>query len=171
MSSEFKKCGEKTCNVKMPKGLNKYHSYQCRDKAKRRREKSKKKESPGHWRKLADTAASKYYRAKTPYCEAAGKDHQYKKGGFPCTYQLQWCHVYRRGYQGIRYEEYNHLIMCSAHHAYFTHYPEEWALFMQTNYPSRWKMASDNRNSYCNATTDHYKKWLAKFSGSAIIDK
>lgn len=156
MSSDFKKCGE--CSRNMPKGLNKYCSYQCSDKSARRRKKLKKAESPSAYMKKADTAASLYYRSKTPYCEAQPYyQHDCKNG-------LQWCHVYSRMYKAIRYEEYNHLIMCGAAHAYFTYHPEEWYLFMQEHYPERWELATRNRHNTIGDNLEYYKDWLSRFS-------
>lgn len=156
-------------------GRNKYCSDKCSQKASKRRKKAKEKTEPKYWMKKADLVASKYYRSKTPYCQAKGMPHEYVRlkdseegdelrTSLDCSDQLQWCHIYRRGYQGIRYEEYNHLIMCSSHHSYFTVYPEEWSLFMQVNYPEKYKLASENRNNYCHSTVEHYQSWINKFS-------
>ena len=82
MSSEFKKCGEKTCNTKMPKGLNKYHSYQGRDKAKRRRDKLKKKEGIPYAKKRAWGAFSKYIRARDGKCFTCGSTENLQAGHF-----------------------------------------------------------------------------------------
>ena len=143
----------------MPKGLNKYHSYQCRDKATKRRTKEKKKLDPKHQIKALDVTASLYYRQRTPYCEAKGLDH------LECKGSLQWCHVFSRRYKSIRYEPYNNLVMCSAHHVYYTHRPEEWAVFMIEHFSKRWELARDNRNNYCKVDQTFIEKWRAYFKG------
>lgn len=148
----------------MPKGLQAYCSYECREKATRRRTREKKKETPGYWMDKADKIVSLYYRSQTPYCEAKGLPHEYKKDTIRCTSVLQWCHVFSRRYKGIRYEPYNNIIMCSAHHSYFTVYPEEWAIFMALNFPEKWKLASENRNRHCNATVEYFKSIIEAFT-------
>ena len=147
----------------MLKGLQSYCSYQCKDKAARRRKREKKADTSGAWMGRVDKLAGAYYRQQTPFCEAKGKPHSYKKGIFPCTEQLQWCHVFSRRYKGIRYEPYNHLIMCSAHHSYFTYNPEEWAIFMSRNFPEKWIEASENRNLHSDANVDFFKERYEHF--------
>lgn len=156
--TDTKRCGEQSCTKLIPKGLNKYCSYGCSDKSARRRKKLKKAESWQSYRDKADKKASLYYRSKTPYCEAQPNyQHECKNG-------LQWCHVYRRDYKGIRYAEYNHLIMCGSAHTYFTHNPEEWYIFMQTNYPDRWEQATKNRHSPIGDPLEYFKTWNDYFS-------
>lgn len=143
---------------KQTMGRNKYCSDKCSEKASKRRKKAKEKTEPKYWMKKADTLASKYYREKTPYCEAQPfHEHECKNG-------LQWCHVYRRAYKAIRYEWYNNLVMCGGAHMYFTHNPEEWYIFMQTYYPERWELATKNRHNTINFNVDYYQSWINEFT-------
>lgn len=155
MASDFKKC--KKCSKNMPKGMNAYCSYKCRDSAKKLRDKERKKERPGYWMAKADTAASLYYRARTPFCEAEGLDTKICKGG------LQWCHIKSRGNLRIRYEPYNHLVMCSGHHVYYTKRPAAWEIMVATEFPERWELINETWLEYCNANVDYFKMYLEYF--------
>lgn len=150
MSSDFKKCKE--CSKNMPKGLQSYCSYQCRDRAQRRREREKKKEKVGYWAAKADTAASLFYRARTPFCEAMGKDTKVCKGG------LQWCHIKSRGNKRLRYEDYNNLVMCSGHHVYYTKRPSAWEIMVATEYPDRWNSCMEHWLEHLDWTVDYCKR-------------
>ena len=150
-----RKCAE--CN-KETEVRKKYCSIICSKKAEKRRKRDKKRLTPGYWMDKADTLASKYYRTKTPYCEAKGLDH------LICNNELQWCHIVRRGNKGIRYEEYNNLVMCSVHHSYYTPRPEEWMIFIDNNFSDRYELIKENIHNHCDANIEYYQSWINKFN-------
>lgn len=79
------------------------------------------------------------------YCQAAGKDKVICKGN------LQWCHIVGRANHRLRWEMWNALCMCQAHHLYYTHRPEEWLLdFIPTNFPDEWKLICEHRHEIWN---------------------
>jgi hypothetical protein len=43
-----------------------------------------------------------------------------------CKGPDQWAHVHSRSYKAIRHDPRNAVVLCAAHHAYFTHRPLEW---------------------------------------------
>lgn len=82
-------------------------------------------------RKAVDKLAGDWFRA-SGRCFAAGE------GGFPCSQVLQWCHIVRRGCRLIRHSPLNAVCMCSSHHKYYTHRPEEWMVLIESRLPGRW---------------------------------
>lgn len=116
--------------------------------------KPKKKPTRGKLKTKCDWLASAYYRAQTPYCEAAGKDSTQCGGG------LQWCHLFSRGILHIRYEPYNNLIMCQGHHLLFTYRPIEWTRFLERHFPD--KLAEAEANRYKFSKVD-YDAWISHF--------
>ncbi len=52
-------------------------------------------------------------------------------GGFQC------CHIIGRSYSNIRWDERNAVCMCARHHAYFTHHPVQWDVFIEEKFPGR----------------------------------
>lgn len=80
----------------------------------------------------ADKLAGDLVRARGE-CQASGKDSVVCKGN------LQWCHIIGRSNHRLRWEMWNALCMCQAHHLYYTHRPEEWLLdFIPNNFKSEW---------------------------------
>jgi hypothetical protein len=158
MSSEFKKCGEKTCNTKMPKGLNKYHSYQCRDKAKRRRDRLKKKDSPNAWKKKAWTEFSKWIRARDKKCVTCGSTENLQAGHFIKASQ---CYNY------FNFDEQNVHAQCTKCNVFLDGNYIEYTLFMQREYGLEVVDELKQRNlahSTIKATKEGYQALLEKYS-------
>ncbi len=109
--------------------------------------------------KKADTLASRYYRTLTPYCEAADRDT-----GINCGGGLQWCHILTRAILHMRYEPYNHLILCAGHHVYWTHSPDLWTKFLEQHFPERLTLANQNRNRLSKVD---YRQFIDRFSTEA----
>jgi hypothetical protein len=61
----------------------------------------------------------------------------------------------------MRYEPYNHLILCFAHHKYYTHNPIDWVRVLEQHYPERLALAEQNR--YKHAKVD-YQAWIDRFT-------
>ena len=99
-----------------------------------------KKVSKTSLKKKADTLASRFYRAETPFCELAGKD------SIHCGGNLQWMHIFSRSNLRLRYEPYNKLVGCQGHHVWYTHNPVEWVRFLETHFPERLSEAELHRN-------------------------
>lgn len=119
-------------------------------------EKPKRKRKKASIQKRCDTLASAYYRRLTPYCQAAGKVNM-KCGG-----PIQWCHILGRGNLRIRYEPYNHLILCAGAHVWFTHHPQEWFEFVQEHYPDKWALAQAHKDEVLKPFP--YVDWIEIFS-------
>src|SRR6476659_5773747 len=117
--------------------------------------KPKKKPSKTALKNKCDILASRYYRALTPYCEAAGLDT------IKCGGNLSWCHIFTRSILHMRYEPYNNLIMCAGHHAFFTYHVIEWTRFLEQHFPERLQLAEANR--YKVSKVD-YEAWLSRFA-------
>jgi hypothetical protein len=115
-----------------------------------------KKINKSKLKQQADTLASDYYRAKTPYCEAQGLDNVKCGGG------LQWAHIFTRSILRLRYEPYNNLILCQGHHLYYTYHPIEWVRFLEKNYASRLSEAESRRYEHqkvdFQAWIDHFRQ-------------
>lgn len=90
----------------------------------------------------ADTLASLYYRAETPFCELAGKDT------INCGGNLQWAHIFGRANMRLRYEPYNKLILCAGHHRWYGLHPIEWVRALERWFPERLAEAEVHRNEY-----------------------
>src|SRR5664279_1950398 len=101
--------------------------------------KPKKKPSKTALKNKADILASQYYRALTPHCELSGLD------GIQCGGILNWAHIFSRAILHMRYEPYNHLILCQGHHTFYTYHPIEWVRVLEKHYPERLNLASLNR--------------------------
>jgi hypothetical protein len=115
-----------------------------------------KKPTKAALRKKCDTLASRYYRALTPYCELAGLD------GIECSGPLAWAHIVSRSVLHMRYEPYNHLILCnSGHHWFYTHNPISWVRVLEKHYPERLQLAEANRDKF--AKVD-YLAFLDRFT-------
>lgn len=56
-----------------------------------------------------------------------------------CSELLQWCHIVRRRFYSVRWASDNCLAGCSAHHTYFSHNPEAWALALEKEWPGRYQ--------------------------------
>jgi len=149
-----RKCAE--CN-KDTEARKKYCSIICQKKSEDRRKREKKKLTPGYWMEKADTVASLYYRESRPYCQAKGLDNN------SCGGPLQWCHIVRRGVKSIRYEPYNCLVMCRDHHAYYTPRPEEWMIFIESNFLSEYLEIKDTINRHVDANIEFYQSWINHF--------
>jgi hypothetical protein len=117
--------------------------------------KPKKKPCKTSLRNKCDILASRYYRALTPYCELNGLDR------IACSGSLSWAHIFTRSIIHMRYEPYNHLILCFAHHKYYTHNPIDWVRILEQHYPERLALAEQNR--YMHAKVD-YQAWIERFS-------
>ncbi len=78
-------------------------------------------------KRIADKLAGDICRSNG-VCEARGH------GKFKCSDKLQWCHIFSRRYQKLRWLPQNSLSMCNSHHVYFTYNPNEWTMFMLKNY-------------------------------------
>lgn len=113
-----------------------------------------KKPTTGQLKKKTDELASKYYRAMTPHCELAGAD------SITCNGVLQWAHIFTRSILHMRYEPYNHLILCAGHHLFYTYHPIEWVRVLERNYPDRLAIAEANRYKY---GKPDYQEWIQKF--------
>lgn len=98
------------------------------------------KSSRSQLKKKCDILASKYYRAETPYCELAGKDH------VTCSQQLQWMHLITRSNLRLRYEPYNKLVGCGGHHMFYTMNPVDWVRFLERWFPDRLAEAEAHKN-------------------------
>lgn len=71
-------------------------------------------------------------------CEAAGLD------ALTCKGVLQWCHIVERSELGIRWDEFNCLCMCQAHHLYYTYRPFRWQLFIREHFPIEWDFVHEH---------------------------
>jgi len=103
----------------------------------------------------ADKLASQYYRAQTPYCEMAGLDeHQ-------CAGVLNWAHIIGRANLRLRYEPYNHLILCAGEHLFFTHHPLDWIRALEKHYPERLRLAEQHRHEIVKCD---YQAYIGRFT-------
>jgi hypothetical protein len=114
-----------------------------------------KKPTKSKLKAKADILASAYYRSMRPYCEAAELDDVKCGGG------LQWAHIFSRSILHMRYEPYNHLILCAGHHLHYTHNPIEWTRFLEANFLIR--LAAAEANRYKVGKVD-YEAVIAKFT-------
>ena len=80
-----------------------------------------------NWMRKADTAFSKYIRARDGRCLNCGS-----------TEYLQCAHIHSRSYKSIRVDELNAVALCRSCHVKFTHRPLEWSEWVEDNYPGRW---------------------------------
>jgi hypothetical protein len=80
--------------------------------------------------RTADKLFSELVRSKG-FCEAKS----YK--AIKCAGPLQCCHLLSRRYKKIRYDFRNAICMCSSHHVFFTHAPDEWFVWLAEIYPGR----------------------------------
>lgn len=92
-------------------------------------------------KRIADKLAGDICRSKG-YCEAKGY------GTFKCTNRLQWCHIFSRRYQRLRWLPQNALCMCSSHHVYFTYNPNEWVKFLMDKYNDTYQWLYQQKESY-----------------------
>jgi hypothetical protein len=81
-----------------------------------------------------------------------------------CGGNLAWCHIIGRANLRLRYEPFNNLIMCSAHHVFFTHRPLDWIRALEKHYPERLPLAEFHRDEIVKID---YQAWIAKFSTSS----
>jgi hypothetical protein len=88
----------------------------------------KKKPSKKGLRKKADDLARKLCHARG-YCQAAGLD-DVACGGPP-----NWAHIEGRRNLGLRWKEWNCLLLCGGHHMHYSDYPIKWGLFIETHFP------------------------------------
>lgn len=93
----------------------------------KKRLKREKKTPIAKLKRIADALAGEKCRARG-VCQAKGH------GNFKCTDRIQWCHIFSRRYQKLRWLPQNALSMCNAHHVYFTYAPNEWTMFLLQNY-------------------------------------
>lgn len=63
---------------------------------------------------------------KRGYCEA----HARETGKYECRADLQCAHIISRRYLNVRWDTENALCLCAGHHAYFTHNPLEWEVWL-----------------------------------------
>ena len=92
----------------------------------------KKKRRPTNWMHQADTAFSKWVRARDGHrCQAQGAV------GIECKGHLQCCHIMGRGELVIRTDEDNAIAMCQAHHVFFGVRDAQWQNFIEDKYPGR----------------------------------
>ena len=89
--------------------------------------KSKRRSPKANWMRKADTAFSKFVRARDGRCLACGS-----------TEFLQCAHIISRSYKAIRVDELNAVCLCRSCHLKFTHKPLEWVEWVEDNYPGRW---------------------------------
>jgi hypothetical protein len=104
-----------------------------------------------------DTLASRYYKRKTPHCEAYGKS------SIRCGGRLEWAHIISRRNRRLRYEPYNHVILCHYHHDYWTRNPFEWVRWVQVTFPNRWRLVRAHRNEWFDGD---YQRWIDWFSSN-----
>lgn len=69
----------------------------------------------------ADTAFSKWIRARDGHCVAASWFPDIK-----CNGNMQCCHIISRRYHAVRWDPANAVAACAAHHLYGTHHPLQW---------------------------------------------
>ena len=86
-----------------------------------------RKTSLAKLKRTADALCGALVRSRG-VCEAKGY------GKFKCSEQIQWCHIFSRRYQKLRWLPQNAIPMCKPHHVYFTYNPNEWTMFMLKNY-------------------------------------
>lgn len=104
-----------------------------------------------------DTAASRYYRRLTPYCEPyATKPHV-------CWGPLDMMHIKSRRNRRLRYEPENNIIGCRAIHTYYTDNPREWELFVKSRYPQKWAFVEEHQNETVRANDAFYEDWIKFF--------
>ena len=86
-----------------------------------------------HAMREADRLARERVMQRDQTCQAAGKPVRLNGNSvittLPCSGSLQWCHIHSRSYHAIRHLDRNAMIMCAAHHAYYTFHPLEWETF------------------------------------------
>lgn len=107
-------------------------------------------------KKKCDLLASAYYRRETPYCELAGKDH------VRCGGVTQWMHIISRSNLRLRYEPYNKLIGCQAHHVFYTYNPVQWVRFLEAHFPDRLALAEAHQHEVMKPFP--YQEWIETFS-------
>jgi hypothetical protein len=78
-----------------------------------------------------------------------------------CNGVLQWAHIIGRANLRLRYEPYNHLIICQAHHVFFTHNPLDWFRILEREYPERLTLAEQHRQEVIKID---YAAWIERFS-------
>jgi len=83
--------------------------------------------------KQADDLAREKCRSRG-FCEM-----QVLRPELRCKGVLQWAHIVRRRFYSVRWSMDNCLCSCEAHHAYFSHNPEAWALALEKEWPGRYE--------------------------------
>ena len=102
-----KKCGC-GCGVDIPKGLQKYYSEMCRERAKKARDKKKKwLKSRGVTKKKLDSLWSKLVRLRDGKCMYCGSTE------YPNAH-----HIFSRSNHTTRYDLNNGITLCSKHHLF-----------------------------------------------------
>lgn len=91
-------------------------------------------------RQIADDLAKAKCRARG-VCQAKGLDH------LTCAGALQWCHIVERSHLGLRWSQENCLLMCQAHHLFYTYRPFQWTLFVERHFRAQWLFVRENISS------------------------
>ena len=89
-------------------------------------------------------------------CEAIGY------GKFKCGSNLQWCHLFSRRYQKIRWLLKNGLCMCGSHHVYFTYNPNEWTMFLMKKYQDTYLWLYEQKNKYVKINREFLENTIAE---------
>jgi hypothetical protein len=85
-------------------------------------------------RNRADALWSKVIRLRDGECQAQ------RVHGIICSGTLQGAHLIPRRYMSVRFDEGNGVALCGAHHTYFTHFPLEWADWIERRLdPKLWR--------------------------------
>lgn len=96
---------------------------------------SKQRKTPlAAMKRTADKLAGAKCRSRG-FCEACGK-----------LDGLQWCHIFSRRYQAIRWDMFNCKCLCSGCHFKYTMHPDLWMEYMVTRHPEQLNYLIEKKN-------------------------
>lgn len=83
-------------------------------------------------------------KARVRELDALCRAAVFKRDGNRCvkcgkTVNLQWCHIFSRRYQSMRWDMDNSLVLCAGDHLWQHHRPLEASRWFETLYPERAK--------------------------------
>lgn len=89
------------------------------------------------------------------FCELRGMDK------VTCSGQLQTMHIIGRANKRLRWDTFNALCGCSGHHFWYTNHPTEFALFVEVNFPNKWKYVKEH---FMEMNQESYEEILSRLS-------
>lgn len=87
-------------------------------------------------------------------CELAGLDD------VQCNGNLQCMHIVGRAHHALRWDSFNAICGCAAHHIFYTNNPTLFAMVISENWPEQWAYLQEHRNEFWDKDLDKVYEML-----------